>query len=64
MPLCSIIRLGVDAEAILTPANALKCSDRLPEGRESRYVRKLDGFRAIGRKAGRVMQSGRRAAGR
>jgi ATP-dependent DNA ligase len=30
--------------------------ERLPEGREWRYELKLDGFRAIGRKAGRSAQ--------
>jgi ATP-dependent DNA ligase len=30
--------------------------ERLPEGREWRYELKLDGFRAIGRKAGRTAQ--------
>jgi ATP-dependent DNA ligase len=32
--------------------------ERLPEGREWRYELKLDGFRAIGRKAGRNANSG------
>jgi ATP-dependent DNA ligase len=31
-------------------------AERLPEGREWRYELKLDGFRAIGRKAGRSAQ--------
>jgi len=31
-------------------------AERLPEGREWRYERKLDGFRAIGRKSGRSVQ--------
>jgi ATP-dependent DNA ligase len=34
-------------------------AEPLPEGREWRYELKLDGFRAIGRKAGVLHNSGR-----
>jgi ATP-dependent DNA ligase len=57
-PLRSVrLLVCASSEVILIQANVhCERAKRPPEGREWRYELKLDGFRAIGRKAGRSAQ--------